>query len=996
MQDTSGVQFGPFRLKGPHGPLMRGTEAIKLTPKATALLWELVRHAGQVMPRSVLFDTVWPRLIVSEDALDYQIRALRRALGDSVRAPEYIATIHGVGFRFIADVQALDNNPPASRAAPDTSSTTSWLTGRTAELQQLDTCFGHACDGTRQTVFVTGEGGIGKTALAQAFIRSIAQWAPRATPVHIAAGQCLYQTGAAEPFLPILQALEHLCRATGGNDIITLLRRWAPTVLVRLRPLIDDREYDALRETTAGARHTRVRREIVECLEVLAEQQPLVLWLEDLQWSDNATIEVISMLAQRRYPTRLLLLSSYRPTETAGATHRVLHMKRELVGRQQAREIPLSNLDVDAVQYYLEQRWDHCPDSTTDFAGLAAAIHERSDGHALFMVHLADHLAEKQTHDTSVTLPSDIPAALQDLIEQQLMQLSEADQAVIGAGAAVGAEFTAADVAAALSAGLQAISDQCERLARQGQFITSHGLTIWPDGTRTPRYRFQHTLAMEVINQLDTGSDRVRQYALIAERRERAWGEAAQDIAAQLADLYERAAWAEKELRYRIDAGRKALQRGNGHAARHQSESGLSRVDRVFEREDRDRVEMMLQITRVAALALAEGFADPRVQQGLQRIGLLSATVTDTATLAYGLCYQWAFQQFRNRLSDATRVAERLTRLGEHSDDARIQCLGLSREGISVFMLAHHDNAQAATRNALNLAATRDTHAWSDDGRPGPELIAQCTLSHIRWITGYPDHSLQLANDILQRAEALDSPLTVCAAVSQGMTITQLFRRDARALLDTCERATALCERYGYTEGLDRSRKYRAVAQCLLGNRVEGLAELRTCMTTNEPLSPVRMLTVDWCHLAEFSIQAGDLDTARDALDKAITRIEHNDSHFWEPELWRIEAQWHLAHDTDQRGAELAEKRLQQALDIARTQKARALELRAAMELAGLWYQQGYAGGRDLLQSVYDTFTEGWHTHDLQQARALLDILATPNRANAGSSQAHPDMLRRH
>ena len=98
------LHFGPYRLAGPHGPLSSSGVDVKLRPRALAVLWTLASDPGRVHTKSALLDAVWGETAVGEDALTFQIQALRQALADDARSPRYIETVHRVGYRFIAPV----------------------------------------------------------------------------------------------------------------------------------------------------------------------------------------------------------------------------------------------------------------------------------------------------------------------------------------------------------------------------------------------------------------------------------------------------------------------------------------------------------------------------------------------------------------------------------------------------------------------------------------------------------------------------------------------------------------------------------------------------------------------------------------------------------------------------------------------------------------------------------------------------------------------------
>src|SRR5215831_7898485 len=113
--------FGPYRLAGPQGPLWRGTAVVPVPPKALAVLWMLVGHAGQVLSKDVLLERVWPETVVSEGVLTSCIRLLRRMLGEDPRQPQYIATVHRVGYRFVAPVIPGETLPASTPLPAPTS-----------------------------------------------------------------------------------------------------------------------------------------------------------------------------------------------------------------------------------------------------------------------------------------------------------------------------------------------------------------------------------------------------------------------------------------------------------------------------------------------------------------------------------------------------------------------------------------------------------------------------------------------------------------------------------------------------------------------------------------------------------------------------------------------------------------------------------------------------------------------------------------------------------
>ena len=193
-----------------------GERRLRLAPKVFAVLRHLVQHADRLITKEELFSAVWGETIVSEATLASCIRDLRKALGDSSRTPRYIQTAHRRGFRFIGPI-AGPTPPRFARAdvgvERGSSAATPTLVGRDAELARLHESLGRAMDRQRQLVFVTGEPGIGKTALVEAFLSGIGLM----ETLRIGRGQCVEQYGAGEAYLPVLEALGRLGRDPRGD-----------------------------------------------------------------------------------------------------------------------------------------------------------------------------------------------------------------------------------------------------------------------------------------------------------------------------------------------------------------------------------------------------------------------------------------------------------------------------------------------------------------------------------------------------------------------------------------------------------------------------------------------------------------------------------------------------------------------------------------------------------------------------------------------------------
>jgi DNA-binding winged helix-turn-helix (wHTH) protein len=539
----------PVRLDLTNACLWRGAQRITLRPKTFAVLRCLLAHRGQLVTKAALFDAVWPETTVNDVALMICIQELRQALGDDPRAPRFIETLHRRGYRFIGDLPVTAH---PSGSLPSAVHNPVPPVGREEELTRLRAWLATALRGVRQVGFVTGEAGLGKTTLVEAFVGELGPQGP----LWIGHGQCAEHYGAGEAYLPVLEALGRLCRGPGGKEVVALLVQQAPTWLVQMPGLIRAADLETLRRRVDGATRERMLRELAAALELLTAQQPLVLVLEDLHWSDPSTLDLLTVLARRRESARLLLIGTYRPPEVLRRAHplRIVHQELQVHGH--CVELPLTLLTEDAVATYLASRFPGLPRVDQ----LSRLVHQRTEGNPLFMVAL---VASWLTHgvlleqDGVWALPAGVealhdwvPDSLQQMIDLQLDGLSAEEQRVLEAASVAGVAFSAATVAAGLAQEVERVDDWCTSLARRGQFLWTSGEQLWPDGTVAGGYRFVHALYQQVLYRRVSAARQVRLHQRIGARLEAGHGAQAGDIAAELAMHFARGRDAQRAVQY--------------------------------------------------------------------------------------------------------------------------------------------------------------------------------------------------------------------------------------------------------------------------------------------------------------------------------------------------------------------------------------------------------------------------------------------------------------
>jgi len=526
-------EFPPFRLDTVNQCLWRrdgaADERILLAPRAFAVLRYLVEHPGRLVAHDELLDALWPKTYVQPEVLKSHIAAIRAVLGDDARKPLFIETLSRRGYRFIASV--ADGAPARHAGVSDPAKV---LVGRDDALAELRQCLGRMSNGERQIVFVTGEAGIGKTAMADAFI---ARATTETSDIRVARGQCIEGYGSKEAYYPMLEVLAALCRGDGGDAIVQILAARAPTWLVQFPALFTPDRGETLRREVLGATRERMLREIGEALEAIASRSPLVIVFEDLQWVDYSTVDLISVLARRRTAAKLMIVGTYRDEDVALSEHPLGALKQDLRARHLCHEVALGRLNEAEVADYLIDQQPHSPVP----GGLAALVYRRSEGNPLFMVTVLDHLVGREfvTRDSGGwrlrhplnELDLAVPESLRALIEAQIERLSPEEQRVLEVASLT--QDRAFSVIARAAAAMDTDPDQfenvCERLSRRTHILRPGALEELPDGTISTVYEFGHALYREVLYSRIAPSRRARLH-----RQDAEWAEAA--FATQLSE----------------------------------------------------------------------------------------------------------------------------------------------------------------------------------------------------------------------------------------------------------------------------------------------------------------------------------------------------------------------------------------------------------------------------------------------------------------------------
>lgn len=995
---SSVLCFVGFALDAENAQLRRGERVVPLRPKTLAVLRCLAERPGRLVTRPELLDAVWGQAAVSEGVLTSCVKELRRALADDPRTPHIIETAHRHGYRFIAEIQAGRGfgKEAATRPTPSTLA----FVGRESELAELDTWLRCALGRERQVGFIAGEAGIGKTTLVDTFLSRLNTQHPG---LLVARAHCLEHHGptalAAEPYLPVLEALGRLRAAPEAPALLGLLRRYAPSWLGLLHGVLDSERAPAPQAPAVATTRQRMLRELTAFVEALPV--PLVVVVEDLHWCDYATLDLVAALAQARAPAPLLLIGTYRPVDVAVHKHPLKSVHQELRAHGQCRDLWLRHLDEDAVADYLRMRCPGLPSADR----LARVLHERTDGNPLFMVNVVDHLVtagalvETDGHwALAVHVAEVVPGAsegLRQLLTTQIEGLPHAEREVLEVGSVVGRTFSAALVAAALDQDVVEVEDRVEHLARREQLVRAADESTWPDGTVAGRYRFIHSLYQDVLTTRVPPARRRQLHARIAARLEAGYGDQAAEVAARLASHFEASGQTECAIPYLEESAARATKMGTSREAAALLAHGLSLLATLPRTPERTSQTARLCMALGMALQPHCGFAAKEVEDAFARARELSAEIDDPALLFLGVVVLTGVYTVQARLDRAAQTAAQLVELMARLPVPPVPFVG----HVFIGMVRFHSGSlsEARTHFEQALASVADSGSagrrWvepqADTSRIAIPLDLRVhTLSYLAstlFQQGYPEQARQRCEQAAERATTA-GPFDRGNAASFACWV-HMHLRDAARLARAANEVVSLGEDYGFPLATAIGRFAQGQMLVASGDYDSGIAGMMEGIAvyraTRQLVSVPGLLTV----LAGSQAQAGQIAGALESVAEARALAAGAGEVRFEAEIHRLEGELQLARSE----IVAAERSLRRAIEIAQEQGARWWELRASVSLARLLrHRRKRTAARDVLEPITRSFTEGLDTSDVQAAHALLGELSARGRKRGQATFQSP------
>ena len=435
--------------------------------------------------------------------------------------------------------------------------------GRAAELERLNALLEQAQRGLGSIALVTGESGIGKTALVSEFLRRTRERDPAMV---LCRGRCVEQHGTGEPYLPLLDALGKLLLGKGGEPTSALLAKHAPTWWTYLgrRPPASSGFGEVPQQAPAAATE-RMLREMGDLIEAAAADDMLVAFLEDVQWADAATADTVRHLMNRIARQRIILIGTLRPGEIDAPAHPLRGFIADLRTHSLCREIALGPFGPADVAAYLRTFLapNHLPSE------LAGQIYRRTAGHPFFVTSVVQLLCERGdvvrsssgwvlARPLAETALDDAPPSVQALVRRRISSLDEADRRAVQYASVVGIEFQSAVLAAVLDVDLAALEERLDQLDKVRRLIDTLGEQELPEGGVETRYRFSQALYQEIAYGELVSQRRVQMHREVAQALRGIHGAQAPRLAASFAYHFERGRDFAAAIAYLVQAAENA------------------------------------------------------------------------------------------------------------------------------------------------------------------------------------------------------------------------------------------------------------------------------------------------------------------------------------------------------------------------------------------------------------------------------------------------------
>jgi tetratricopeptide (TPR) repeat protein len=731
--------------------------------------------------------------------------------------------------------------------------------------------------------------------------------------------------GTGEPYLPFLEALSELCRSDAA--VVDLLRAVAPAWLLQLPWLTTAEERDALRRDLAGVAPQRMLREMGELLDRYTERRPLLLVIEDLHWSDRATVHLIDYIARRRAEARLMCLATFRLAEVVALDHPVNPLRHELRLHGLSEEILLDSFSETEIAEFLALR---SPALAGDEA-FVRAVHARTDGLPLFVASVTGDVISRPAQSVRGDVPDaglphvPVPENLAAIIDHYIAKLAAEQREVLSAAAVCGVEFRLGTVADALSREASSVGRTCEQLVRERLWLVAPHAGSG-DGALEQPHSFRHALYRQVLYERTAQAERAPLHRKVgaALERERAAGGAV--AAAELAMHFELGREPLTALRYYAEAAEAALALFSPAECMELTARGLTLLGQAPDGAERNAQEIAIGTLRGLAATRLLG-AGSEAKSAFQRACSLLGECSQhpmRGRLLHGFGFMLCL---RAEYAEALAVAERAQAIGSSTNDSVLLSTACSVHGEVDQLQGRWRASRTWLERGLPLAERLEVGSGEFLVDPQVALLASLSI---------PLLHLDLVEDgraCLQRAHARARerqwPMARLVAIWHS-ALFEVRLGDADRVAALADEMRALVDEFALAHGRTASRWFRGWAQSRMGQPREGYRLIREAFEENRRLGMMAGGSETLGYGAEALALAADWDAAQRELEEALQFADRYGERVYLSQLHLTAAAIARARG-DATGAKAAVER---AVSEARAQEAPWLERLALTHVA--------------------------------------------------------------
>ena len=837
------------------------------------------------------------------------------------------------------------------------------LVGRESEVALLVHRWGQVQESSGQVVLLSGEAGIGKSRLVQVLKEEVitvshTQFECRSSPY--------YQNTALYPITDVLQRIlqwqpdddaeEKLSKLeTTLGQYHPAMEETVPLFAALLSLPLPEERYAPLHLTPQRQRQM-TSEAIVALLLEEAERQPVLFIIEDLHWSDPTTLELLDLLIDQSPTASLFTLLTCRPEFKAAWSH-----------RSYVTEVPLLRLTRPHVEQMVEQVT--CGKRLPD--GVRREIVERTDGVPLFVEEMTKTVLEsgalKEVNGhyelKGSRIPLAIPSTLQDSLMARLDRLMTA-KGIAQLGATIGRQFSYALLQAVSQLDAETLQRELARLV-EAELVYQRGL---PPQTI---YTFKHALIQDAAYQSLLKSSRQQYHQRIVQVLEAQFPETVLTQPELLAHHCTEAGLGEQAVEYWLRSGEHNRARSAHTEAIAHLTKGLDVLQTLPDTPSRAQHELDLQTTLGRALAIVRGHAAPETEHAYARARELCRHGGDSARLFDVQVGLREFYLNRGELRTARELAEACLPIAQGRQDSASLMRAHFGLGSVLYLLGELAQGRDHLEQAITLYTPQQDRSLTGQAPLGVPCLARSAAT--LWRLGYPMQALARNRDMLNLAQELSDAYNLVRALCYAAEFHYLLREGATAQ-EQAEASLSLSTEQAFAQWVGAGMFWRGWGLAAQGRGEEGIAEMRKGLGTRQTTGSVINLPTWLAVLAEAHRGIGQVEEGLHLLAEALALVKETETRSYAAELHRLRGELLLTVSAENHGE--AESCFRQALDIARHQQAKSWELRAATSLARLWqFQDKRAGAYDLLAPVYEWFTEGFDTADLQEAKSLLEAL---------------------